>query len=311
MARPHPLGAASALLAVVAVLTACQADRPAEPSAFSSALPTRTVAGAVAPVLPLDAYRLTPPQLERLQQATDRIAADCMRAKGLSWPARPAAAGEEHDVNERRYGVTDARTVAAIGYRVAPPRGLTAAQVTERRQAVEARNAAMTEPLVAAYTGEEPGATTPQQAGRGGCRGEAEQRLGVPAGLAEGDDPVEAALQAGWQRTAEDARAKEADARWSTCMREAGLDYPDPHRAAGDPAWRPGAPGVPASPDAREITTAKQDLDCKRRTGYLAVWQTVETEHQNALLKEREPQLRAAAEAWRQALAKAEALLGQ
>ncbi|GAA4880168.1 hypothetical protein [Kitasatospora terrestris] len=311
--RPRLLGAAALLCAVTAVtaVTGCQADRPpAEPSAFSSALPTRTVAGAVVPVLPLDAYRLTAAQQDHLQQAADRIAADCMRAQGLTWPARPAAQGVEHDSDERRYGVSDARTVAATGYRVPPPAGVTAEQLAERKRAVEARNAAMTEAVVAAYTGEKPGATTPQEAGRGGCRGEAEQRLGLPSGYADGTDAVETAVQEGWNKTAADPRAKDADAKWSACMHGSGYDYADPHQAAGDPAWRPGAPGVGPTPDAREKAVAVRDVECKRSTGYLTAWQTVEIEQQNALIKDREPQLRAVADQWHQALVRAEQLLG-
>jgi hypothetical protein len=305
--RHRLLGAAVLLLA----LAGCQsaAGDAAPSSAFSGTLPTRTVAGAQVPVLPLDAYQLTSGQQYRIQQALDRLAADCMRAQGLEWPPRPAQLGQDHDANERRYGVSDPRTVAAIGYRLPPAAGVTPTQLAERRRAIDARNAAMTETALAAYTGEKPGATTPQEAGRGGCRSAAEQRLGLPVSQADGPDPVEQAIQTGWQKTAADPRAKAADAAWSTCMRAAGLDYPDPHRAAGDPAWRPGGEGVPASPDARELAVAKKDIDCKRETGYLTVWHTVETEQQQALIKEQEPQLQAAREVWQQSLAKAEQLL--
>ncbi|KRB67360.1 MULTISPECIES: hypothetical protein [unclassified Kitasatospora] len=305
--RLRRLAAAALLFA----LTGCGSGQgtPAAPSAFSSALPTRTIAGAVVPVLPLDGYRLTADQQERLQQAADRLATECMRTKGLDWPARPLQAGQDHDGNERRYGVSDARTVAAIGYRLPPPSGVTGDQLAEYKKRLDARKAAMSDTAIAAYTGEKAGATTPQEAGRGGCRGEATQRLGLPDDLADNADPVEEAMQTGWQRTVADPRAKAADAAWSSCMRTAGFDYPDPHKAAGDPAWRPGAEGVPASPDARELAVAKKDLDCKRETGYLTVWQTVEIEQQQALIKEREPSLRQTLERWRQALAKAEQLL--
>ncbi|MFI5531700.1 hypothetical protein ACIA8O_24520 [Kitasatospora sp. NPDC051853] len=308
---PSPVRFRMLAAPLLLALAGCQSGGATAPSAFSGALPTRAVAGATVPVLPLDAYQLTTDQQERLQQAADRLATACMRAKGLDWPARPVAVGQEHDGNERRYGVSDTRTVETLGYRLPPPAGATAAQLADRKQQLENRKAAMAGAALAAYTGEKPGATTPDEAGRGGCRGEAAQRLGLPAGAADGADAVDEAVQEGWQRTVADPRAKAADAAWSSCMQEAGLSYPDPHQAAGDPAWRPGAPGLGATPDAREISTARHDLDCKRRTGYLTVWQTVETEQQNALLKERGPQLSAAADGWRRALAAAEELLRQ
>ncbi|MFE6624314.1 hypothetical protein [Streptomyces sp. NPDC057740] len=294
----------------VVVLSGCQSGgRTASEPEISSSPATKTVAGVVVPVLPLDAYGVSAEQREVLDQAVDELAEKCMKAKGYTWPARLKRLGVPRSANERRYGVTDPKAVSVYGYQLAPPVGVTPEQLAEEARQEKKRKALMTDALTEAYTGR--GGKTTATSRTGGCRGEALKQLGLPQG-GEALTAVDLARQQGWKRTEADSRAKAVNAKWSACMKKAGYTYADPHAAAGDPAWWTKGEGDSAARKkvkAREIATAVADVKCKRQVDYVTVWQSVETTYQNKIINANKQELEAVREMRRNALRKAAQVL--
>ncbi|WP_420310776.1 hypothetical protein ACOB87_15800 [Streptomyces sp. YS-B37] len=268
----------------------------------------KAIAGVPVPVLPLDSYGVSAEQRDVLDQAVDKLAGTCMKAKGYAWPARLKRLGVARSANERRYGVTDLKSVRVYGYHLAPPVGVTAGQLAEEARQENKRKALMTDALTKAYTGR--GGATTGTTLTGGCRGEALKQLGLLR--LEALNAVDLAQQQGWKRTEADSRAKAVDAKWSACMKKAGQTYANPHVAAGDPTWWREGQGASASPKkvgSREIATAVVDVKCKQQVGYVEVWQSVETNYQNKIIKANEQELEDARQMWRNALRKAAQVL--
>ncbi|MFD8716551.1 hypothetical protein ACFV2H_00610 [Streptomyces sp. NPDC059629] len=297
-----------AALAVM-VLSACQSvGRAGSEPKISSSPATKTVAGVPVPVLPLDSYGVSAQQQAVLDQAVDKLAGTCMKAKGYTWPARLKRLGVARSANERRYGVTDPEAVRVYGYHLAPPVGVTAEQLAEEARQEKKRKALMTDALTKAYTGRD-GATTGSSL-MGGCRGEALKQLGLLR--LEALTAVDLAQQQGWKRTEADSRAKAVNAKWSACMKKAGHAYADPHVAAADPAWWTKGEGDSAARKksrAREIATAVADVKCKQQVDYVTVWQSVETTYQDKIIKVNKQELEDVRQMWRKALRKADQVL--
>jgi hypothetical protein len=308
--RKSPAAVGVAALCAV-LLSGCQSSggRTASEPGTSSSPAMKTVAGVRVPVLPLDAYAVDPQQQEVLDRAVDELAEKCMKAKGYTWPARLEQLGVPHAANERRYGVTDLESVSVYGYQLAPPVGVTPAQLAEEARREKKRKALMTDALTEAYTGR--GGKTTSTSRTGGCRGQALKQLGLPQG-GEALTAVDLAQQQGWKRTEADSRAKAANAKWSACMKKAGHNYANPHLAAADPAWWTKAAAGSATRNragAREIATAVADVRCKRQVDYVTVWQSVETSYQYKIIEANKKELEDVRKVWRNALRKADQVL--
>ncbi|MEV0206401.1 hypothetical protein AB0H97_14495 [Streptomyces sp. NPDC050788] len=307
--RKSPAAVGVAALCAV-LLSGCQSSgdgTPSEPE-ISASPATKTVAGVRVPVLPLDAYTVDAQQQEELDRAVDQLAQTCMKAKGYTWPARLEQLGVPRSANERRYGVTDPEAVKVYGYQLAPPVGVTPAQLAEEARREKKRKALMTDALTKAYTGRS--GKTAAASHTGGCRGKALKQLGLPQG-GEALTAVDLAQQQSFQRTEADSRARAANAKWSACMKKAGYRYANPHVAAADPAWwtKGADPAAPNRAGAREIATAVADVRCKRQVDYVTVWQSVETTYQHKIIAANRKELDAVRQARRNALRKAHEVL--
>jgi hypothetical protein len=206
------------------------------------------------------------------------------------------------------YGVTDPEAVKVYGYQLAPPVGVTPAQLAEEARREKKRKALMTDALTKAYTGRS--GKTAAASHTGGCRGKALKQLGLPQG-GEALTAVDLAQQQSFQRTEADSRARAANAKWSACMKKAGYRYANPHVAAADPAWwtKGADPAAPNRAGAREIATAVADVRCKRQVDYVTVWQSVETTYQHKIIAANRKELDAVRQARRNALRKAHEVL--
>ena len=246
----------------------CSAGMAACSSAAQhSAGPAEATSGPI--TLPLDRYVLTDSELTLVDRAKNTMIARCMGRAGFSYPVR----GEPVTTpgNTRRYGLSLPDSAARFGYR--PPPQLLAGRrwtaVLDRYVGVLDRRGQ------AALFGTDPG-QRPAGVPVGGCAAAADAL--TPGG--SGTDPglVERLAVATLRRAAGRPEVLAAQERWSQCMATAGFRYASPEAAAQDPRWS--SPGRAARPSGDEVRTARTDVDCKLRTGYLGRIVDAETAEQ-------------------------------
>ncbi|MFF3372726.1 hypothetical protein ACFYXF_07175 [Streptomyces sp. NPDC002680] len=107
--------------------------------------------------------------------------------------------------------MTDPETVRVYGCHLAPPVGVTAAQLAEEARQEKKRKALMTDAVTKACIGSDAAATGSEITG--GCRGTALKQLGMLR--KDALTAVDPAQQQGWKRTEADSRAKAVNAKWS------------------------------------------------------------------------------------------------
>ncbi|MEA5360924.1 hypothetical protein VA596_15355 [Amycolatopsis sp., V23-08] len=244
-------------------------------------------------VLPFDAYRHTPAEINVIERATAVLARDCLNRFGLHWApptvdavdtSRPTAAG--------RYGIVDAAEVARLGYHAAEPPD----RPSQPQPPLD---------VLMVYTGKGASDVGGQPVPEGGCLGEARRRLeeGLPAAMpgerfAELDRELYLTAQA-------DERVQRAMTGWRECMAESGLRYADVWAANDDVRWS--AP----EPTPEEIATAKADLACRTRSGLAGTWLAVETAYQQRVISERRKEFDALATALHARLAHARQIVNR
>jgi hypothetical protein len=227
--------------------------------------------------LPLDPYLLAPAQEALVIGAQQRLLAQCAGRFGLAYTT-PTAAHRDSDAPttrvDGRYGHQDAGLMARWGYH--PEGGLPPGQ--DRWTAgVDA-----TRPEAAAVmTGSDgsgakfgPGGqvVNGQVVPDHGCAGEALKALtgSVEGRLGNAQIAEDLKLDT-LRRSQDDPRTRAVFAQWSSCMKEAGFDYPDPVAALSDPEW----PRTPL-PGERELRVARADAQCRHRHNVVGVWYAVD-----------------------------------
>ncbi|XVQ09944.1 hypothetical protein ACQP1W_46765 [Spirillospora sp. CA-255316] len=240
------LRTAGALLACV-LLAGCAAPRGTEP-------PVRplNVRDMNTFTLPLDAYTPGPAQQDTLLAAEKKLVARCLERRGLDADVpdpHPAPPGR----NARRYGIVDEARARTLGYSVP--------EISKRpphpRMPEEVRRAVR---------------------GDGGCDDEAARTLdaGIPDLKAERRMLGRASFGS-YDLARRDRRVRAVFAKWSACMKKSGHRYATPPDAVRDKRFLDGA-GHRVGP--AEIGTAVADARCKRETGVVNVWASVETAYQ-------------------------------
>lgn len=217
---------------------------------------------AVALALPFDAYEQWLPERYAVEAAEELLTRECMRRAGLGWRVVPPPPSEALDPPHRtRYGLIEAEVARRYGYHLPPE----APALREFRAARAARDEALSPREARAAYGAD---------GEGGCARQSYERL-WSGGPKPDHDAYRAIAADLFGRSRSDPRVLRAVAAWSACMRAGGYDYAHPSEAAGDPAWK----DSPA-PSPQEVATARADVACQRRTGYVATWASVETDLQ-------------------------------
>ncbi|MFF2135388.1 hypothetical protein [Streptomyces sp. NPDC058193] len=248
---------------------------------------------------PLDSYRLSAQDRQVIEQAEFVLANECMKRRGMSWPAPLRPLGRSHSPNERRYGVSDEAMASQYGYQLPPPIGVTRAEQRQWDKDGKERLAGVAPATMNAYTGEGGGGP--------GCRERARQELAMQwIRLA---DPVAAASSAAWQHAQADKNVRALDGEWSTCMRASGHHRSDPLVAAGswsDSGLTKGDSIRP--PGAAETAMAITDVKCKKSVDYIARRQTIEASYQRDEISSHAAQIRAYRSAWKLSLEKARAV---
>ncbi|MFD0637287.1 hypothetical protein ACFQ9X_42675 [Catenulispora yoronensis] len=149
--------------------------------------------------------------------------------------AAPATGPNGPDRNGRRYGPVDLAAAAQYGYHRSD-----ALQSTSLPSTPKMSDAMLS--VLGSGGGPQAAATTPVTYNgiavpKGGCAGEAENKLGI-AGKDLGMHDVAAQINAdGFSHSLNDDRVKSAFAAWSGCMKANGYDYSTPNDAANDRRW--------------------------------------------------------------------------
>jgi hypothetical protein len=215
-----------------------------------------------------------------MQEAQFQLASDCTRRFGFAVATqaldRDAMVAEQAEANARLYGITSLVEARTNGYQPTVVPG--ASQV----DAVPTQSAA----YQFVFTGSRSGSVAPPPGGwrspgkfgglaipPGGCLGEARSKLwGSP------DSQVKDALAQGlriraYQQSKSDPKVQQVLGRWARCMAGRGYHYQTPldPRFPRDPATVPGAD---------EVNAAVADVECKRQTGLLRVWNRSDISHQ-------------------------------
>jgi hypothetical protein len=235
----------------------------ATPPAAPPTTPTPT--GGAEPVLPLDAYVLSPQEAERVARTHRALLTRCLRPFGLTLPqpdrgSPPDPAGvPPQGRNGRRYGITDVASARVWGYRLPPATGRPSASP-----------AVTADPLLHVLSGDGYRIVRGLRVPDGGCHAEARRQLAAAAPPAADMFLAQRLSVQSHAGSRASPSVSAAFGAWSECMRTRGYDYADPLAVAGDPAFR-----GPVSTD--EVTTALADIACKQTTRLVAVWTAAET----------------------------------
>ena len=283
-----PIGCAAA------VLSGCSSQ---EPEGDSTAEPVvRTVSVRPDPAtlrLPLDDFRATDRQSGQLAAAFRLALRQCVAEFGLSYdPPAPPAQAAPLGKNARRYGVTDDAGVSVHGFRMPPGVAVTKEPAQE-----------LSPELETVLSGKGPRTVAGRPVPAGGCATSAHARI---EGRSQVEDNLPDRLSAeSLSRSQADSRVRAALGQWSACMRERGFDYSIPENAVADPRFSQG------EVTALEISTARADVACKRRTNLVGVWSSVDAAYQTRLIEQNREALDAVRSAREERLQVASRLVAQ
>ncbi|MFB6848444.1 hypothetical protein ACFCXS_26850 [Streptomyces sp. NPDC056373] len=234
-------------------------------------------------VLPLEAYMEPYADTVAVQEAVDRLTTRCMKRYGYTYsaPARgmtPPPSSDDSNM-PRRYGITDRDLAARYGYflgdsgRTPPP----APRLTPAETAVLTGRLA-----VAPGAKRAPARIDGRRIPEDGCLGESIRRIGPRID----ESPAGSLDYESLRRSQSDPRVLAVVGAWSRCMKAKGYDVDSPLDAAKlTPDTHHG------QADQADITTALTDIDCKRRTGLVKTWYTVEYAVQRQQIEQNQLQL--------------------
>jgi hypothetical protein len=273
---------------------------PRPKSALPSLKPARVITDDSQLVLPLDAFSLSHEQQVLYSNASGLLADECMRRFGflratvLLTPPDPAQASDHH----RRFGISDAATVAKWGYH-APH---------DDEQSNAASASPSPSPLSgvesSVYFGTGPRTYNGMAIPENGCIGEANAALGISLNPDEPLSLVDSLSRQVAPEAEADPTLRQAFAQWSSCMNRAGYDYADPWKVHDDKRWQQGD-----KPSAEEIATATADLECRRRDNLAGLWLAVVSAYQERAIARNSAALTAEKQRWEKAVLKAVAVL--
>ena len=216
--------------------------------------------------LPLDSFRMTPASLRSADQAQRVLVQACLRRFGFGYQlpmpsGQPAAVGYE-----RRYGITDEEAAKVRGYHVPD----------------EQNNQPGKDPppeVSAVIQGSGQSSYNGVPVPEGGCAGEARRRLLEGTTNVQDEHLADRLSVEDFGRTRADSRVRDANGKWSVCMKQSGFDYSDPMKAIDDPGFR-----TPTA-SQREIGVAVADVRCKKATNFVNLIASVETAYQQRTVK--------------------------
>jgi hypothetical protein len=233
--------------------------------------------------LPIQAYMLTPEQVDQQENLRPRLIGACLQRygftdKSFSRPNQPVT-NPLGNIMFRRYGVTDQAVARTDGYHL--PQSFAGAATP-----ISSRNNSAAENLVLGGGGAKSGPVSQstyqgKPIPKGGCLGEVDRALGLNAGdVTSAQEPqggmVNDIKSRSYQTSLTDQRVLTVFKKWSVCMSGKGYQISDPP-SSPKPDWLK-AP----RPGPVEIATAEADVACKKQTNVVGVWFAVESDLQNA-----------------------------
>lgn len=261
--RKTTTATATALLTGALLLTGCgsgDTDDTAVPPQQDSSIAPESSSLTADLALPVESYIFSEAEMGQLTRAMSSLARSCMKEAGFTY--RPEA-GQSPDIGvmDRRYGIANSHAAQAYGYHFPTSKADQESGATSLSEA--GRVALAGKPLA-------DGTLDPD----GGCIGEAKQRLAGSDAEFGPDDAARKLNMESYARSQKDPRVLAAFRAWSGCMAEKGYRYDSPMDAIDDPAFA----GDKA--DSTEISTARADVECKKKTGLVRTWFDVESEWQ-------------------------------
>ncbi|CAL9502791.1 hypothetical protein SUDANB176_03477 [Streptomyces sp. enrichment culture] len=260
------------VLAVTALsaVTACSA--PGSPAGGGSSVapgaasppPERPVSGlAKGMVLPIEGYLISYPERIAWQRAQQNLWKSCMERFGFKEfdPPPPGIVPDPNfnDANmARRYGISNAEEAEQYGYHL--PGGNVEPPAWE--PAAGAEGAVFAGVGTDLRSGSYQGEKVPE----GGCRGEAQRKLGELRYTLAGKVDY-----ASLEESRKDPAVRKAVAAWSSCMKKQGYAVDHPYETP-DLVTSLGAP----APSADEIALATADIGCKKKTDLIGIWYAAE-----------------------------------
>ncbi|WAU79284.1 hypothetical protein O1Q96_05645 [Streptomyces sp. Qhu-G9] len=262
----------TALLATALLLAGCSGDgdAPAVPEKPDSSIAPKSASLTADLALPIEGYIFSESELGLLTDAMSSLAQRCMKRSGFDY--RPDdVQPPDIAVMDRRYGIANSHTAAEYGYHFPTPK---AGESAIKSLGEAGRVALAGKPLA-------DGSLDPD----GGCIGEAKRRLaGQKAEF--GPDKIARELNMeSYVRSQKDPRVLAVFRSWSTCLAAKGYRYASPMDAIDDPEF-----GSEKTSPA-EISTARADVECKKKTRLVRTWFDVESEWQRTEIEKNAEEL--------------------
>ncbi|MER5664739.1 hypothetical protein [Streptomyces mirabilis] len=235
----------------------------AAPSASDNSIAPRSSSLTANLALPVEGYIFSEAELGLLTRAMNDLAQDCMKSKGFDY--RPdSTEAPDIGVMDRRYGIANSHTAAMYGYHFPIPK---TGRPNTRSLGAAGSIALSGKPLA-------DGSLNPD----GGCVGQAKKRLAGKDGGFGPDQVARRINMDSFVRSEKDPRVLAAFRKWSSCMAGQGFRYASPMDAIDDPQFGAAQAG-PA-----EISTARADVECKKKTGLVRTWFDVESAMQQTAI---------------------------
>ncbi|MEU4612229.1 MULTISPECIES: hypothetical protein [Streptomyces] len=264
----------TALLAGALFLSGCSSsgdgDEAAVPEQPDSSIAPRSSSLTGDLALPIEGYIFSESELGLMTRAMSSLAQRCMKRSGFDY--RPDdTQSPDIGVMDRRYGVANSHTAALYGYHFPTPK---AGESNTKSLGEAGRITLAGKPLA-------DGSLNPD----GGCIGEAKRRL---AGTEEEFGPDKIARELNLEsfvRSQKDSRVVAGFRTWSSCMAAKGYRYASPMDAIDDPEF-----GTEKT-NPTEISTARADVECKKKTGLVRTWFDVESTWQRTEIEKKAEEL--------------------
>jgi len=230
--------------------------------------------------LPLEQYLVKASESHVINFAHAILTKKCMTRFGFAYaiPSSTSALTQDSDSANmpRRYGITDAQVAATWGYELPPT---PSAQTTTANEVLSFSDAEYevlwghTKTSNTATISALPDGTAIPQ---GGCIGEANRAFAGRGSLSASNLAQQLDMQSFFQ-SQNDPTVVAVIGAWSRCMAGKGYSFNTPFDAMSAFAGS-------STPSAAEIRQALADIACKKQTGLLTTWDSVESRIQDTLI---------------------------
>ncbi|MFJ8083798.1 hypothetical protein ACIQ6Y_24710 [Streptomyces sp. NPDC096205] len=253
---------ATVMLAGTLLLAGCSGDGDGDGTS-SPPRPDNSVAPASSSLtaglaLPVEGYMFSEAEMGQLTRAMSTLTQRCMERAGFDYRPQADAGGPDIGVLDRRYGIANTYTAQVYGYHFPVP-------AVEQESAAKSLSPAGRVALVGKPMTD--GTLDPD----GGCVGEAKRRLAGDEAEFGPDDKARQLNMESYARSQKDPRVLAVFRDWSACMAGRGYRYASPMDAIDDPAF------ATKQASGTEISTARADVECKKKTGLVRTWFDVES----------------------------------